>query len=197
MFSPVVVKYCRKSCLWFLTRFRFFLFFILLVSPPGGASWGILRPGRTGDDITVQELHPHCDWYGCGPALPGWDVLWQIHKTSDSGAEGQVSPAHPGGVRKSSQENPPPPLRNPLHTRPIFTHQFKKTKRTKKKQKKTAASNLICPLHQGFFFLNHCWGNDITPKAPLVNVGVTSHVSWGQFLLSLIFVPGWMCGAAS
>lgn len=75
----------------------------------GGSCWWFLRPGHAGDDITIQELHPDCDWCRRGAALPDGPALWKVHQTCHSGAEGQVDPAH-SGVRTHPQEKKRPRL---------------------------------------------------------------------------------------
>lgn len=62
----------------------------LYLNPSGGSCWRFCRIGHAGDDLTIQELHPDRDRGRRGAAFPDGAVLWQIHQTCHSGAEGQV-----------------------------------------------------------------------------------------------------------
>ena len=76
---------------------------LFLVWPAGGAGGGLLRPGRAGDDIPVQELHPAGDGAQRVRALPGRAGLRPPHQTRDQRTEGPVE------VLPDSPPPPPPP----------------------------------------------------------------------------------------
>lgn len=66
------------------------LYLLFSVWPAGGASRGLLRPGRTGDDLPIQELHPAGDHAQRVRALPGRSDLRPPHQAGDERTEGPV-----------------------------------------------------------------------------------------------------------
>lgn len=58
--------------------------------PAGGAGGGLLGPGRAGDDVALQELHPADDRAERVRALPGGAAVRSHHQASDERTEGPV-----------------------------------------------------------------------------------------------------------
>lgn len=56
----------------------------------GGTSRRLLRPGRAGDDITLQELHPVHDRTECVRPVPGGAAVRSNHQASDERTEGPI-----------------------------------------------------------------------------------------------------------
>lgn len=81
------------------------------VWPAGGASRGLLRPGRAGDDLPIQELHPAGDHAQRVRALPGRADLRPPHQAGDERTEGPVE-APRGGTAQMTRIPPSflPPL---------------------------------------------------------------------------------------
>ena len=137
----------------------------------GGSCWWFLRPGHAGDDITIQELHPDCDWCRRGAALPDGFALRKVHQTCHSGAEGQVDPAH-SGVRTHPQEKTTTTEQNlHLHLLPLFT------------ALRAPPASSHSPLQFSSPFFSHYW-NDITHN-PTAESGLDqwltcSTSTWGR-----------------
>lgn len=68
--------------------------------PAGGASGGLLRPGRAGDDITFQELHPAHDCPERVRPLPGGAAVRSDHQAGDERTEGPVEGETLGPLEK-------------------------------------------------------------------------------------------------
>lgn len=68
--------------------------------PAGGASGGLLRPGRAGDDITLQELHPAHDRPERVRPLPGGAAVRSDHQAGDERTEGPVEGETLGPLEK-------------------------------------------------------------------------------------------------
>lgn len=63
---------------------------LLSVWPAGGAGGRLLGPGRAGDDVPVQELHPAGDGAQRVRALPGGAAVRTPHQARDQRTEGPV-----------------------------------------------------------------------------------------------------------
>lgn len=62
----------------------------LSIRPAGGAGRGLLGPGRAGDDVALQELHPADDGAECVRPLPGGAAVRPHHQAGDERTKGPV-----------------------------------------------------------------------------------------------------------
>lgn len=60
------------------------------IRPAGGTGRGLLGPGRAGDDVALQELHPADDGTECVRPLPGGAAVRPHHQAGDERTEGPV-----------------------------------------------------------------------------------------------------------
>lgn len=60
------------------------------IRPAGGTGRGLLGPGRAGDDVALQELHPANDGAECVCSLPGGAAVRPHHQAGDERTEGPV-----------------------------------------------------------------------------------------------------------